>query len=104
MDVSDIWKAQHGVVKRPLVKRFLSDNHSQASSQPKLKRASENEASAVKPAAAELPGEGRKNTVRVCEAIQTVVHEAGPPCAAIRYGSNRGQSNRRKGKRLLQTE
>ena len=82
--VGGIWKAQHGVVKRPLVKRFLPDNHGQASSQPKLERPSENEAAAIKPAAAVLRGEGRKNTVRVCEAIQTVVHEAGPTCAGIR--------------------
>jgi hypothetical protein len=78
MEVGDIWKAQHSVVKRLLVKQFPPDNHSQTSSQPKLECTSENEAPVIKPSAAVLPGEGRKNTVRVCEAIQGVFHEAGP--------------------------
>jgi hypothetical protein len=104
MEVSDIWKAQYGVVKRPQVKQFLPDNHCQASSKPKLEPASENETPAIKPSAAVLPGEGRKNVVRVCEAIQTVAHDAGPRFAAIRCGRNRGNGNRRKRKRLLHGE
>src|SRR5882672_10200597 len=86
MEVSTGWKAQDGVVKRPFVKQFLSDNHGQASSQPKLERTGENEASAVKPAAVVLLGEGRKNAVRVCEAIQTVAHDVGPRCRAKSAG------------------
>ncbi len=102
--VGGIWKAQHGVVKCLLVKQFPADNHSQASAQPKLERTSENEAPAVKPAAAVELRKGRKNTVRVCEAKQTVVHGAGPTHAAIRRRRSRGKSKRAKEQRLLQTE
>jgi hypothetical protein len=96
--ISDIWKAQHSVVKHPLVKQFPPDNHSQTSSQPKLERTSENEAPAIKPAAAVLPGEGRKNTVRVCEAIQGVFHEAGPNVCgySVRKESRKEQPQQRK--------
>jgi hypothetical protein len=86
------------VVKHPLVKQFPPDNHSQTSSQPKLERTSENEAPAIKPAAAVLPGEGRKNTVRVCEAIQGVFHEAGPNVCgySVRKESRKEQPQQRK--------
>jgi hypothetical protein len=75
MDLSDVGKPQHGVVKRLLIQQFPPDNHCQASAQPKLERASENETPAIEPAASELPNKGRKNAVRVREAIQGVVHE-----------------------------